>query len=385
MLVNLPPSKRRFGLEVSVKDVLSRSDMMRASVNILGLVGMGGIGKTTLASEIYNHFVARRQFQYHCFLKDVRSSDIFELRRQLLRELIQVDLQSKSSKEYYRKLGVFNSQRVLLIVDDIDDEIQFADLIPDINQLGSGSRIVITSRDRAVLDFTMREASSKVIYEVQLLNRTDSQLLFNWNAFYNEIPSPGFGDLAEKVVEACGGHPLALEVIGASLFGKKDREIWMDVVKTLGEDKTIHNKLRISYDSLPSPGDQAMFRDIACLLIGMPDYVAMTIWRSCQSCSDFCCTPKAPHLILRRLLDRSLVKLDSGRLSMHDIIRDMGREIVRKESPKVEERTHLWDTATAVKVLSKNKVREHFLLSIAMEKPSMSSTYIRSWKEGVIS
>jgi hypothetical protein len=68
------------------------------------------------------------------------------------------------------------------------------------------------------------------VYEVKLLDSTNSRLLFNWNAFYNEVPYTEFHDLAESVTVACGGHPLVLEIISASLFDRKDpnvdRELW---------------------------------------------------------------------------------------------------------------------------------------------------------------
>lgn len=119
-------------------------------------------------------------------------------------------------------------------------------------------------------------------------------------------------------------------------------------------------QLRISYDSLPSDGDKSMFLDIACLMIGVRKEVALEVWSSCQSCSDYCSTSKGPHLALRTLLDKSLVRLDSGssELSMHDHIRDMGRDVVAKEVPKEYpgRRTHLWDPTTAAKVLKKHQV-----------------------------
>jgi hypothetical protein len=69
-------------------------------------------------------------------------------------------------------------------------------------------------------------------------------------------------------------------------------------------------------------------------------------------------------LVLRRLVDKSLVRLDAGKLSMHDVIGDMGRDIVTKfpsheweEPPRHPgERTHLWEAATTAKVLRKNHV-----------------------------
>jgi hypothetical protein len=195
-----------------------------------------------------------------------------------VRELIQEEMNS-STKKYGYWFNTFRSPRALIILDDIDNVKQFFDLIPDINHLSPGSQIVVTSRHRDVLKSTL----AKNIYEVQVLNPSFAQQLFNWHAFLSDTPSPGFQELAE----ACDGHPLALTVLGASLFDKKDlendRAIWLDAVQILNENPDILDKLKISYDSLPTTGDKAMFRDIACLLIGVREQVAMEIWNSCHS------------------------------------------------------------------------------------------------------
>jgi hypothetical protein len=360
---SLQPQKgRRFGLVESLQEVLDKLTGMKENVGVIGLVGMGGIGKTTLATEIYNHYVSRREFVHHSFLKDVRSSELVALQYQLVNDLVKEDMQ-RSARVYRNWFDAsFRSQKMLIVVDDIDSASQFEDLIPDVRGLARGSRVVVTSRHRDVIKFAMREAEHKEVYEVKVLNPFDSRLLFNWHAFYCEAPSKAFRDLAETVADACGGHPLALEVIGASLFDKKspdDRAIWMDAVRILKENHDILDKLRLSYTSLPTVGDKAMFRDIACLMIGMREEVALELWNSCRSCGDDCATTKGPHLVLRRLVDKSLVKLDAGRLGMHDVIRDMGRDAVVKEAPREApwERTHLWDTVTAAKVLTKKRVR----------------------------
>jgi trans-2-enoyl-CoA reductase len=125
----------------------------------------------------------------------------------------------------------------------------------------------------------------------------------------------------------------------------------------LQESEEIFDRLRSSYDSLPTDGDRAMFCDIACMLIGMEKEVALMIWKSCGRCSRAdCCTSKVPTLVLRRLMDRSLVRVDDrGRLRMHDVLRDMGRDIVKRQARRSEKRTHLWDAATALKVLRLKK------------------------------
>jgi hypothetical protein len=353
MPTTLLPAKQQFGLEESIWNVLKMLD----SVSVLGLVGMGGIGKTTLALEIHNHFVSRRQFERYCFLKDVRSSQQLELQRQLMRDLgHHSELQRISPQDYKRAFDGWISRRVLVVVDDIDHSSQFAALIPDIEKLGPGSRIVITSRQKDVLKHAMGAATCQNVYDVPLLNEYDSCRLFNRHAFLSETPSEGFANLAVKVADACGGHPLSLETIGASLFDKRevgDREIWVEAVKALQGNEEIFGKLRSTYDSLPTDGDKAMFRDIACMLIGMKKEVALTIWKSCESCSGaLFSTFQTPALALRTLMDKSLVRVDGGgRLRMHDVLRDMGRDIVKKEAQRPEERTHLWDATTAQNVL----------------------------------
>jgi hypothetical protein len=347
-------AKQQYGLEESMWNVLKMLD----NVNVLGLVGMGGIGKTTLALEIYNHAVLRRQFERHCFLKDVRSSEPSELRRKLLRDLgHHSEMQSISPEDYKRAFDGLISQRMLVVVDDIDHGSQFAALIPDIRKLGPGSRIVITSRRKDVLQHAMGAATCENVFDVPILSKSDSRLLFNRHAFLSELPSEGFADLAVEVADACGGHPLSLETIGASLFDKRkpeDREIWEEAVKALQGNEEVFGKLRSTYDSLPRDGDRAMFQDMACMLIGMEKEVALKIWKSCGSCSGArCSTSETPALALRRLMDRSLVRVDGeGRLRMHDVLRDMGRDIVKREAQRSEKWTHLWDVATAKKVLN---------------------------------
>jgi hypothetical protein len=354
---------RRIGLEKSMKDVVTTLE----SVRVIGLVGMGGIGKTTLAMEVYNHFVSCRRFERYCILKDVRSNQTSILQNQVLQDLV-VGFESRynDERDYTRILrGALKDQRVLVIVDDINDANQFEALIPEINELGLQCRIVITSRRRDVLNGAMKTlpTTSKALYEVQILDKSISHRLFNLHAFMSETPSEGFVELAETISDACGGLPLSLTVMGSYLFDKKepeDKEIWVESVRMLQENPEIIDKLRICYDGLPTDGDRAMFRDIACMLIGLEREIAMTIWKSCIDCS--CSCSKTPALSLRNLIDRSLVKLDEDdRLRMHDVLRDMGREIVktdgvkgRRQPPK--EWTHLWDPARAAEELSRGEV-----------------------------
>lgn len=123
--------------------------------------------------------------------------------------------------------------RVLLDVDDIDDVGQFENLVPAIEMLGSGSRMVITSRNREALTLATRPAVCKDVYEVKMLNCSGSRDLFNWHAFLSETPSECFSDSAAAVADACGGHPLALKLMGCMLSNILDpgeREIGKEAI-----------------------------------------------------------------------------------------------------------------------------------------------------------
>ncbi|KAG0565429.1 hypothetical protein KC19_8G190000 [Ceratodon purpureus] len=353
--------KQRYGMEGRLKEALNSLDR----VNVLGVVGMGGIGKTTLAMEIYDHFVSHRQFERHSFLKDVRSrssSEPSQLRREFMDAMGLGDCDVTNTGEYGRVFEGSIPGRVLVVVDDIDEKGQFEALIPDIGKLGSGSRIVITSRYRDVVTQAMAGAERWEVYDVPVLNEYESRCLFNRHAFLSETPSEGFADLAAKVADACGGHALSLETVGASLFDKKgpeDMEMWSEAVKALEENEDVFGKLRSTYERLPTDGDRAMFLDVACMLIGMEKEVALMIWKSCSGCTGGqCSTLRTPGLSLRRLMDRSLVRVDEeGKLRMHDVLRDMGRDMVKRDSVKKERRrpeewTHLWDARVAAKLLS---------------------------------
>ncbi|CAM6061269.1 unnamed protein product [Sphagnum tenellum] len=348
-LLQLPSP--RVGLEESLKVVIKKLNLMGDSVGVIGVFGMGGIGKTKLVEEVYDHFAMEKRFEEQSFLRDVRGSttDPLVLQKQLVYDLLQEDLQSSVGFSNWFKR--FARQKVLIVVDDIDHWSQFKVLIPDIDKLARGSRILVTSRDQNVLSNIMRgDGHLTAMHQVELMSPHDSHQLFNLHAFDNEKASDGFQDLATKVADACCCLPLALQVIGAFLFDKKkpeDRDCWHQVTETLRANGDILNQLKISYDGLPSDEARLMFQDIACFFIGKDEQMAMQIFES---------SSEGPQVSFHALMDKSLVTLDSNRrIRMHDLLRDMGRNVVTKQSQIEGQRSHLWDPAMAERVLRKNQ------------------------------
>jgi hypothetical protein len=250
----LPPNRPyQVGLKKTSKELIEILKQMGKNVGVLSLVGMGGIGKTTLAKEIYRHFENNDMFEKKSILMDVKGSAILDLQKQLAHDLF---------KEDVRSVGKFNEcfnrikdSKVLIIIDDVNNRSQFHDLIPDINKLGLGSRIIITSRESNVVNNIMKNGNCKYSrHEMALLSTIDSRHLFNWHAFHSIDAIDDFQELAEKVADACCGLPLALEVIGCFLFDKREecdlKNTWPQTIKTLSEEEGILGQLRISYDGL---------------------------------------------------------------------------------------------------------------------------------------
>ncbi len=353
----LPPNRPyQVGLEETSKELIEILKQMGKNVGVLSLVGMGGIGKTTLAKEIYRHFENNDMFEKKSILMDVKGSAILDLQKQLAHDLF---------KEKVRSQGQFNEcfnrnkdSKVLIIIDDVNNRSQFHDLILDINKLGLGSRIIITSRESNVVNNIMKNGNCKYSrHEMALLSTIDSRHLFNWHAFHSIDAIDGFQELAEKVADACCGLPLALEVIGCFLFDKREecdlKNTWPQTIKTLSEEKGILDRLQISYDGLSTKASKLMFLDIACFMIGQRENIAMQIFEACKS--DY----KGPASSFNSLKDKCLVQLDEdGRIVMHDCLRDMGRQVVMTQSHNMEKGppSHLWDPEMVQRVLQNKEV-----------------------------
>jgi hypothetical protein len=335
------------GLEQSSKEVLDILEQMGNIAGVVGITGTGGIGKTTLATHVYN---AQNNFTCRSFLKDVKDENMANLKEKMVWDLLQEDM---------KKIGGFEScfeqiknKKIFVVIDDIVKRSQFDELIPSINNLGGGSRVLITSRDQNLLNNIMRDAGEKKLHEVQVLSSSDSLQLFMKTAFHNDIPSARLHDLSRRIANACGGLPLALEVIGGFLFDKKgDERLWDEAITTLHKNEDVLDCLKLSYNSLGEV-EQEMFLDIAFFLVGAPKDVALDFWNSDDLFSSAATTP------LCKLIDRCLLKVDeNGFLTMHDLLRDMGRDVVVKKSPRNEgEQSHLCNPSSVIKVLEQNKV-----------------------------
>ncbi|MBA0637011.1 hypothetical protein Godav_024527 [Gossypium davidsonii] len=312
---------------------------------LIGLWGQGGIGKTTLSDVIYNEISYK--FEDSCFLLNVREkfkqqgmeSLRNELLSKLLNQAIHVHTPSIGSTLIQERLS---NKRVLVVLDDVNDSDQIDCF--GVKHFGDGSKIIVTSRDRQVL----KNGGVDKIHEVKMLNKDDSLQLFSTFAFKLLNPAADFRDLSNKFVDYAQGSPLALKVLGSKLY-KKSRKEWESEVDKLKEydQPKISQILRSSFDDLDEV-EKNIFLDIAIFFKG-------TFRKDVEKILS--CCYKGVVSGISNLIDKCL--LDSISyiewIYMHDMLEEMGKDIVRKESIDPEKRSRLWGAKDVFQVLRYNK------------------------------
>ncbi|XP_050276918.1 disease resistance protein RPV1-like [Quercus robur] len=339
------------GLESRIEELMSLLDVRSNGVQVLGLYGVGGVGKTTLAKALHNKLVG--SFQYLVFMKNNRENseedeDLVYLQNKLINHISpgKPPVYEVSSGISAIKDEVYE-KRVLIIMDDIHNVRQLEVLIGGRDWFSEGSRIIITTRNRDVLPDHLVNG----FYEVRELAFTEALQLFSHHALRREKPTERFMNLSKQMVSLTGGLPLALEVFGSFLFERWRIEEWKDALQKLKRirPRNLQDVLKISYDGLDVQ-EQRIFLDIACLFIKM-EIKREDILDALKGCGF------RAEIAVTVLRARSLIKIfEDNSLWMHDQIRDMGRQIVLDESPvDPGMRSRLWDRDEIMSVLKGEK------------------------------
>ncbi|MED6181795.1 hypothetical protein PIB30_022680 [Stylosanthes scabra] len=327
-------------------------------VRVIGIWGMGGIGKTTIANALF--LSLRSEYESGCILANVREQiekyGMLELRNKLHCILLEdKDLDpGVPNVALAHVLRRLRRKKILVVLDDVINPDQVRELVGGRGQygwLGLGSRIIVTTRDKHVL---RKEADD--IYEVKALGFDEALQLLTLHAFNGKSIQMGYHCLMVEVAKYAKGVPLALKVLGSFLYGKSVEE-WRSQLDKLQKMpfEGIQKVLRLSYDGLDRH-EQKILLYIVCffqcgaVLHGLED--AKMLLDACGF---------SPTIALRTLEDRSLITRDFSRgvYEVHDLIQQMCQEIVcEAKIGKPGERHHLWDPNDIYHVLKYDKGTE---------------------------
>ncbi|CAN1326172.1 Disease resistance protein L6 [Linum perenne] len=334
------------GIDNHVDEVMKLLNLDSPNEKIVGIHGMGGLGKTTLAKAVYNKVSA--QFERCCFLDNIRdmlskTDGAIILQNKIISEILREDsYQARNASSGIRIIKERVCRHKLLIVlDDVDEEFCFDDILGELSNFSMDSRFLITTRDARVLEI-LEECK---LFELEEMCHDHSLQLFSKHAFGGvDYPPKDYASLSKEFVQVAAGLPLAIKVIG-SLLLHMDKKFWeakLVELKAIPPTK-VQERLKISYTEL-TYNEKQVFLDIACLFIGFHKEGVTYMWSNC----DF-----YPESTIRSLIHRSLVKLDDKDMYwMHDHLRDLGRAIVREENNQNPcKRSRIWSNMDAIDML----------------------------------
>ncbi|XVF82298.1 hypothetical protein PTKIN_Ptkin16aG0035000 [Pterospermum kingtungense] len=316
---------------------------------VIPIVGMGGIGKTTLAQLVYNDATVQNHFDLKAWVTVSDDFDVTTITKAILQSVTSRpchDDNLNSLQESLKK--VFSEKKFLIVLDDVwnEDYHNWTILQSPFLTRTSGSKIIVTTRS---LDVSSTMGASHA-HSLEILSEDDCLSVFAQHSLgaRDFAGHPNLKEVGEKIVRKCNGSPLAAKTLGGLLRTSVKYDAWKRILESeiwkLSSDHRcgIIPALQLSYHHLPSQ----LKRCFAYCSILPKDYEfeekeLILLWRaegflqegSKQSIEDL------GHEYFGDLLSRSLFQRsnkDSSRFVMHDLINDLAQSVAEKICFRIE-------------------------------------------------
>ncbi|KAG4990827.1 hypothetical protein AAZX31_09G072600 [Glycine max] len=348
--------KRLVGIGKKIADVELLIRKEPEDIRLIGLWGMGGIGKTILAEQV---FIKLRSGYGGClFLANEREQSrkhgMLSLKEKVFSELlgngVKIDTPNSLPDDIVRRIG---RMKVLIVLDDVNDSNHLEKLLGPLGNFGSGSRIIVTTRDMQVL----KANKADEVYPLREFSLNQALELFNLNFFNQCDDQREYDNLSKRVVNYAKGIPLVLNEL-AYLLRARNKEEWGSELDKLEKIPLpeVYDRMKLSYDDL-DPKEQQIFLDLA-FFFGRShteikvDYLKSLLKKDGESGDSV-------FIVLERMKDKALITSSKDNfISMHDSLQVMAQEIVRRKSSNTGSHSRWWDLDDIHGEMKNDKVTE---------------------------
>ncbi|GMI84603.1 hypothetical protein like AT3G14470 [Hibiscus trionum] len=358
---------------VHSSDVIGRDDdkenivdlLMKPSddrnIPVIPIVGIGGLGKTTLAQFVYNDYRVTSSFSLKIWMCVSEEFDLSRLLKLIIQSVSKGEKCDDSTVDAMqtRLRNLLNDEKFLLVLDDVwnENHVKWNELRDLLRSMGSlsQSKIIVTTRSLKVASIM----SSTRPYELKGLPLGDCMTLFTKWAFSdgNESRHPNLMRIGEEIVKKCKGVPLAVRTLGSLLLLKTDASDWIsirdsEIWRLEQSENDILPVLKLSYNHLPSH----LQRCLAFLSLYKKDEVynskeVVQFWMA----NGLLEHPKPKqewedvgNQYLNGLQSRCLIQKEKDygmycTFKMHDLIHDLASDVSQKECRTLNHQTELID------------------------------------------
>ncbi|CDP08101.1 unnamed protein product [Coffea canephora] len=335
------------------------------NLSVIGIVGMAGLGKTTIAQLVYQNEKVRRHFDHKFWIHVSEDFNVERLLNKMVEPLTGTNPNLTVGEAIVGKLNeVLKTKRFLLVLDDVwnEDAEKWNRMSKCLRGIGASdeSRIIVTTRNQTVV--SIMQASFTC--QLGTLSDGDSWELFEKTAFgpgCAAVKTPELINIGRKIVAKCGGVPLAVKAIGGLLYFKKDEREWSRIENsetwaTMEEaGRRVRSAIKLSYDHLSSLSLKQCLS--YCTIIGKGCFLAVEIMIQLWMAQGLLNPSKGSHLDMEDigrnymsiLFRTSLLQVSEkdgfGRtiyFTIHDLVFDFVEEAAKESIflvPSVELRT----------------------------------------------
>ncbi|KAM7480883.1 hypothetical protein LguiB_005466 [Lonicera macranthoides] len=313
------------------------------NITVIGICGMGGVGKTTLVKEIAERAKSEKKIDEFAMAVVSHNIDVIKIQSQLA-EMLGLELKEQTNnfaRAQRLRERLANGNRVLVILDDVWGSLNMKEIGIPIGNERKGCKVALTSR---IIDVCSQMGTQKN-FTIEVLSEQEAWGLFKEMAG-NCVDADDVCHIAGEVAKECGGLPLALITVAKALKNKK-KHTWDDALRQLrkstvtnikGMHELVYSRIELSYNYLKSRQAKSLL--LLCCLFREDEEIPIEVLvrygvglELFEDLDTLVETRKRVDSLVNELRSSYLLLVEDGSafVKMHDVIRDACLFIASKD------------------------------------------------------